>query len=426
MPNNTVAKPNLNEENSSPSALLIEQTDLGQREVNIKFNFMNNPIELNNKIYIVKGRFYFPLEETVNAMKGNVKEDNDKFYVNINQKEHTFLKNNNEENLPKTLLSIDGITYISFFQLLKDSGFVPVFDTKDINSSSINVLYDKTEKELYSINVSSDSKKAYLRFEDIMADGIDPNGRYSDAGLEKLRIAAKYLNDRGQKYYIAWIPLYKNPNAGIENDLTTNFNSYNSSFLYTLDYLVENGGLIGVHGLSHQYNNDISAAGYEFDKNSPFSGEESVERMLKAKEISKELGYEVNFFEFPHYAFTEETLKYAEQYFDVIYQQYPKAKKYGHIESKQQSDGRTVYYIPTPADYVHNQEDLKGIKQRIDDSINDNKELSLFFHPSLDFDFIEVTTTPENVRAWHYTPYAILPGVVDKILSDNYSFSSFN
>lgn len=402
-----------------PDDISLEQNKLPDIKSEVKISFLNKEVNLNNNIYLSTGRFYIPFEEFVKSIGGQFIENKLSYYAVINEKKYFFDKTN-KDTFPKNYINIDNIVYISLYDFLEKLEMIPVFDSK---SDKINIYY-KCKENPTKIEAKPESISAYLRLEDIMADGIDKEPKFDDSQLEKLRIIADYLNNRNQIYYIAWIPLYKNPNTGIENDLTKNFNTYNASFLYTLDYIADRGGYIGLHGLTHQYKNEISSIGNEFGKTSPFTKKETAQRMLKAKEISRDLGFRVSFFEFPHYEATESDLKCAEQYFDIIYQQYLKInyKKFGHIEKIKKADGRIVLYVPTPADYVWDRYDLEGIKSRMDDSKSKNMIMSLFFHPVIDEVYISVQTTEDGKRIWNYDEKGILPSILYKIFTDGYSF----
>ena len=97
------------------------------------------------------------------------------------------------------------------------------------------------------------------------------------------------------------------------------------------------------------------------------------------KETCHRLGYTEEFFEFPHYGATKDQLKIAENYFDVIYQSYPKQELINQLTYTTESS-KKVYYVPTPADYVHHLGDLNGILGRLNNSMENNYTMSLFYH----------------------------------------------
>lgn len=402
-----------------PEDLSPIQVELENVPLNADFYFMSEKIEYTKSPYISTGRIYLPLYETVSAMGGEVKESGYGYDIKINVNEF-YIDKQNDNSYPKRIIKIGETDYVSMFLLLNNTSYQPVFNT---NINRVDIFYSQNN---IAYNYKTDENKgaAYLRLEDIMADGKDTGGFYDDIGLEKLRTISDYLNKNNQAFYIAWIPVYKNPANNFENYLTKNFNLYNSSFLYTLDYLVKNGGKIGMHGYTHQYNNDKSADGYEFGAKTPFSDVECINRMLEAKKVARDLGYKVTFFEFPHYAATSDQLRYAEKYFDAIYQQDWSVITKGYIAEWTRSSGKKVKYVPTPADYVYNKYDIDGINSRIDDSIKKGMIVSLFYHPRIDFDAIGMKTE-NNIRACTIAEDSIIYKVVNKVLSKNLSFSCF-
>lgn len=407
--------------NDFPDDISIQQKALQNVKSNVKISFLNKEISLKNSVYLSTGRLYIPFEEFVNNIGGVFTENSLSFSVNYNNRIYNFDKTA-EKNFPKSYVFINNVQYISLYNLLEKLEMIPVFDSVN---DKINICFKDTS-DVPKLKAKENSTSAYLRLEDIMADGKDKEPKYDDLGLEKLRILSDYLYNRGQVFYIAWIPVYKNPTTNMENDLTKTFDTYNASFLYTLDYIVDRNGHIGLHGLTHQYNNEISSVGNEFDKKSPFSKQERAMRMLQAKEIARDLGFKAEFFEFPHYEATNLDFKCAEKYFDIIYQQYPyiKNKNFGHIEKIQQSDGREVLYVPTPADYVWSRYDWEGIKTRMDTSKQKGMIMSLFFHPTVDMVYITAQTSPEGIRKWKYEENALLPSVLNKIFTEGYSFTT--
>lgn len=395
------------------------QAELGQGQLYADFYFFNKKIDFQNQPFLSTGRIYVPLEETVTAMGGAVELRGAEYWINLATGKF-YINTLCDDIYPKRLINKNGVAYVSLFKLLAGSGYEPIFNSK---ANSVNILLAQRNMD-YNLKPSGAVNEGFLRFEDIMADGMDSEGYYNDLGLEKLRAISDYLYKNGQSFYVAWIPLYKNPKNNIENNLTTDFNLYNASFLYTLDYLAYRGGKIGLHGYTHQYNNDKSADGYEFGANTPFSDAQCIERMLAAKKTARDLGYEVSFFEFPHYAATQDQLRYAEKYFDVIYQQDTTVQTKGYVVNWKRANGKVIKYVPTPADYILNKYDIEGINSRIDNCIKTKQVVSLFYHPRIDFDIVQ-TRTEGNVRICEIKSNTIIYQVVDKVLKNNISFRYF-
>lgn len=389
-------------------------------ETNVNINFLGQAKEYVNG-YFYNNRLCLPIKQTVANLGGTLTTDeaNKSFVITINNVTKAFPIAPSDNNRVTTLY-VNGTGYIYMYDLFEAFGFTPDFD---IDSNTITV-YKKatsmTEDLLTSAGV--EKKPAYLRLEDITANGLDySDPRYSDKRLEKLRTMAEYLYLRGQEYYIAWIPYYSNPGYSVWNDLTDSTNLYNSCFMYTLDYMVDHGGHLGVHGYTHQYKLDKSADGYEWGANTPYSLEEQQNRMIKARQTAERLGFTAEFFEFPHYAATPQQMEMAEQYFDVIYQAHPTSpSKITKITNK---NGHTAYYVPTPADYVYSVMDLNGAINRLKASIAKNQEVSIFYHPVLDLDKITYTVNDNYEKSWFVPSNCILTNIVNQVISQGYTFS---
>lgn len=384
---------------------------LGQRKGMIQCYFYNN-------------RLCVPLRLSVDALGGTLETDSEKgeFIISINNKTATFPIAPAEGNRVTTLY-VDGTGYIYLYDLLNAFDMTPTFD---IDHNSVTIYRKQLTMPVDLLQTSGEvAKPAYLRLEDIMADGLDYSGRkYSDRNLEKLMTLGEYLNLRGQEYYIAWIPYYQNPAYEVYNELTDNTNLYNACFMYTLDFLVGHGGHIGVHGYTHQYGNAKSSDGWEWGKNTPFSVEEQQRRLIMARQTAERFGFKVEFFEFPHYGATVQQLEMAERYYDVIYQSHPDVAK-AYTISERVTNGKKTWYIPTPADYVHSAFDGDGIVKRFAQSRENNWTVSLFYHPALDFNAITYTNDGYD-RSWNIPSTAIITRVVNDIVEHGEEFKKFD
>lgn len=264
------------------------------------------------------------------------------------------------------------------------------------------------------------TKTAFLRLEDIMAD-FGTNGRFTHENLNKLRLQANYLGTCAEGFYIAWIPLYVNPEKNIRNDISTDFNFYNTDFVFTLDCMVRSGGHLGLHGLTHQSGSDISADGYEFGTHVAYTTEQLLDRFRSAEAICHRMGYDYDFFEFSHYDATEEQKKVAEAFFDNIAQ----ARGGGGQLERRYTLMHSCLWVPTPADYVHSAYDMDGILGRLDDSYRSGKEISLFFHPVLDNPAYQITIRGDTMTVTFTPSRSFLSTIISKIGTWGYQFGDF-
>ncbi|MCR4804413.1 MAG: DUF2334 domain-containing protein [Clostridia bacterium] len=275
----------------------------------------------------------------------------------------------------------DGKTYVSLADADVLWGLCAFFrDDKEIE------LYRRaTEFPEVPVSQAAGSEgTAYLRLEDICADqGAD--GGFTHGALERTRLEGWFLKTCAEGFYIAWIPRYVDPARGLDVDVSRDFSFYNADLVYTLDVLQNCGGRIVLHGLTHQTGGEVSADGTEFAKECRLSAEQITAKFDEAVMICSAMGYYSDIFEFPHYDYTPAALSLAEARFSVIYQQDPTSRRLGQIEAHQGGKG-TVYYVPTPADYVYSAYDMDGILERIRKAEAAGQIQSLFFHTYLDAD----------------------------------------
>lgn len=392
-------------------------------EPEVKLNIVENnttikyPFGESKKSVFCNGRLCVPLKEGVSLMGGKSQNVAGSLKIAINNKNY-FVNKGVSSNRPR-VFTYNNEEYISIYEITAPFDYEPVVN---LSANTVEIMAEKSLNN-YS-QLSSNSKGAYIRFEDITADGLKPNGtgNYTVDMLEKLKYTAEYMYQRNQQYYIAWIPVYACPALSYWNDVSKDYNLYNSYFLYVIDYMVDHNGHLGLHGYTHQYGNDESAIGYEWGENTPYNFNEQQRRMVAAKETCHKLGYKDEFFEFPHYGATDAQMKMAENYFDAVYQSYPDNKHYNYLTYTARS-GKCVYYIPTPADYVHYRRD-ESIFDRIKNSISNGYTLSLFYHPVIDNNQFEIDTL-DNKRVWKYSDEGTLPSIVNYVANLGYSFSSF-
>ena len=389
------------------------------KTANVTVSLFGKKILEGDGKYFIKGRIYLPLIKSVQAAGGRVIDEGDAYVIENESGAYRTLSKKCERLGVYQVCSVDGTVYVGL------PHFTEIMELSAVVDSAENKL------ELYkSMGVTAQAKKqppsansrAYLRFEDIMANGRSKGeGVYNDANLNKFRLMADYMAQNGQSFYIAWIPLYINPAERIENNLTRDINLYNAGFLYTLDYLVMRGGQIVLHGLTHQYKDDISGVGNEFGRSSPFTAKEREDRMIRAKKMAAELGVDDSIFEFPHYSATDADLRLAEKHFDIIYQAYPGAAS--NIKAVKTSSGRSVSYVPTPADHVRGGNDVDDTLSRISSTYKQGMVVSLFFHPRMDAD--RMTYRVENqTLTWKYADNAVLPRLVGKVKELGLTFSA--
>jgi len=393
--------------------------DFELKQADFTVTYLDAPILAGDSAYFIGGRVYLPLDGAAAAAGGSVSDAGDNLAVEAG---------GIVTDLPKDgarlgvypVCAVDGVVCVDLLDFTEAMGLSAVFDS---GANELRLYRAAGPAPAVSGAVET-GKRAYIRFEDIAANGqsVENAPVYDDNDLAKLRCVADYMAQNGQRFYIAWIPLYMNPPQGIENDLTRDVNLYNAGFLYTLDYMVARGGLIVLHGLTHQSGDDVSGVGVEFGPAAPFSQKEREERMVRVREMAAALGFDNSIFEFPHYAAMEIDYKLAEEYFDVIYQANP--DNHSQITTVTTSSGRRVAYIPTPADYVESVYDVTNMLGRLQYSCDHGAVVSLFFHPRMDMDRMSYKIE-DGAFTWKYADNAVLPRLLDKVMGLGLTFSAY-
>lgn len=361
--------------------------------------YNDRKIEFSNNLYIVNNRIFLPVNDVIDSIES---------MTNANRKNHNLNLNQDDEQV--FTRTIGNEQYISIQNLESLSNLKSQWDFKN---SSIK-LFDK--KEIIKSNRNNNSKIALMRLED-----ISPGGYYSDSvNLEKLRIISDLLASRGVTFHIAWIPRHIDPSSGYDCDPASNNSLYASEFIYTLDYLINHGGIVGLHGYTHQYKKSRTGEGYEFFSTTelkvPSSPKYARKRIEKSIESANTLGIKYYFFECPHYAASPNQLKEIEKYFQYIYQ--PNLdyniKTNNGLVIKQNN----VYYVPTPLGYYS-----KG--NNITDKLNmisDKTLASFFFHPMIEFKYINLKENDE----YEYSNESPLHNIVDAFEKKGYKFESIS
>lgn len=374
-------------------------------------------LSLGQELLYVNGRLYLPLCPFTHALGGDCHQVENGWIVHWQGVEYQ-LTDEGTEVFPHSLVYEDAEPYAALIDLTSLFELWPVFDT----AAQTVDLYDKKVQQEPVVPSLAEPEAAYLRLEDIAAN--PGNGNFTSANLERLRAMADYLFRNGQQFYIAWIPVYKDPLNGVENDLSKDFNFYNTEFIYTLDDMVQHGGHIVLHGLTHQERDTVSSIGTEFGPDTPFSEAQIRARMEEAKRIARFLGYDDSVFEFPHYSTTPRQLEIAESLFSVIYQQSFEGgpETIGQAVTVERL-GHDVTYLPTPFNYVAG-------KDAVDDMLFqfDTREpgtlASLFYHPYLEYDYIQLQTDG-HTRGYTYDPQGVLPQLVRTANAHNLVFSYY-
>ncbi|PWX63737.1 hypothetical protein CYK85_06980, partial [Clostridium perfringens] len=225
--------------------------------------FINNSkVNLSDKIYEKSLRYYISVEDL--EKNGQVSIDGNKIlskinknYIDLEKKE--ILKEKDKLDLRGEVLDLDHKKYISI------NDFKELIEARDDwyeNKNSIYMFQGKTNNINCNYKVN-EGKAALIRIEDVSAGGVFSE----DNNMEKMKYLSDYFKANNIVFHIAWIPRYINPEKNIDNDLLKNNNFENVHFINMLDHLINRGAVIGLHGYTHQHNNQISGLGVELKWN---------------------------------------------------------------------------------------------------------------------------------------------------------------
>jgi len=231
-----------------------------------------------------------------------------------------------------------------------------------------------------TLNAASSNKFALIRLED-----VSPWYALDEKELQKLYKIADYLYLQNVPFSVSLIPVYTNPKEKIYLSIEDKNDERIKKFIAAIKYMELKGGVVGLHGYTHQHGDGITAADFEFSSDPKLEiGSVSYmkERVTKALEICKEAGITISYWETPHYTASFEQYKYLESVFPIIYQPYPYEKYVKNVRlvtSSNKSIGNVIY-VPTPLGMVKN---IISVKFLIGFANHPKANVlaSFFFHP---------------------------------------------
>lgn len=243
----------------------------------------------------------------------------------------------------------------------------------------------------------SDAKFVLMRFED-----IGPGGQYdSPEQLGKLRTVFEYLQQQKISYQIGVIPRWVNylqDAPAYDRSLDNKDDPYIRAFVKVLQNAEQGGGVIGMHGYTHQVGqaprkdghqesgigNEFNIAGIE-ETSTPAFAQQRIQAGLA---IMKQADIMPRFWESPHYHTAVSQADVFRTYFGIIYENEP--NKAGQPGISYQPSRNSGYgadtlgaaYVPTPFSYIPYNKDEKLIVNQLG---NSKRLPSFFYHPFLEF-----------------------------------------
>lgn len=396
--------------------------DLDMSKDNIILKIDGTSLDLKTPIYLEKNRYYFCLNDLIDNLKGTIEVSNETLNIKVLNKDISIDTSNNklsfdskELDLKNQLIKQNNFYYICFTDF---ANMLNLYTRWDIPNKTLNCKINGDCMENIQPYKASIEQKGYLRIEDVALTTLPYDYDY----LEKLRIMGNYLSKKDIPYHIAWIPRYISPANNTDVDPITQNNFQTAELIYTLDYLTYHKGVIGLHGYTHQRNNDESSIGSEFGYKFP-STSEFEERIQKALNSAEYLNIPIDFFETPHYEITPEQNRIAEKYFKILYYPFKDngPKKIDYTKPQISPYNNTSYYISTYLDYVHENGDTAFINKI--KTADTSYMGSMFFHPRLDFKYINLTDN-NGIPGYNYDENSILKRVINALEEKGYKMSS--
>lgn len=392
---------------------------------NITFIVNNNQLNFQNGIYNYQNRLYLPVDEILSYLgykvilnKNKAVISNEYQNISVNLNKSTFKKDNVNKHLRGEHGIYNNHLYLSLIDINEIANLKCSWNTKN---NSITLFKRKLNDQIKEIDFKKEAKSSekkypsFIRLEDVVAGTVYLN----DDNLEKFRAIGDFLERKGQRFHIAWIPRYVDPKNKIDNDLANNISPINTEFLYSLDYAINRGGILGLHGYTHQYGNEVSVIGSEFTEENHLSAKQERERVQEAIKDAVKLNLPYKFFETPHYRSSQRFQSMLEEYFNYVYEPCIGLWNKNIITSRRNN---LTKFIPAPLGYVED----RNVQDMINKIRNNKSETvtSFFYHPSKEFDDILVKRDEAGYPYCDYKETSMLKALLKELNKDGYFLES--
>lgn len=349
----------------------------------VSLNILNGNNITNIPILLKSQRYYIPLSFICDKLNYTFDNSNGSISIynsniNIKLNENSYEKNSQKGSLRGNLINSNGAYYISISDIEELFDLIAVFDFQNKKIS----LLPNDLKQPEDSSVLYNDKIALIRFEDFGCG----YSNLVDKNQTKVKIMSNLLYSNGIKFHVAWMPRFVVPQANFDNDLLTNDNIVNVGFINLLDYMINKGGEIGLHGYTHQSGNDSSGVGEELSKNVNSSVAETRAVIEKGIDTASALNIPISFYESPHYRDTEMQKKIISEYYQFVFEPYDNSKK--NIYKPNDYN----LFVPTPLGYIS--DPVADTNSLITKLANNNPDVlsSFFYHPSIEIDYVNFNT----------------------------------
>ncbi len=377
----------------------------------VSLNILNGNNITNVPILLKSQRYYIPLSFICNKLNYTLDDSNGSISIynsnnNIQLTENSYEKNSQKGSLRGNLINSNGAYYISISDIEELFDLIAVFDFQNKKIS----LLPNDLKQPEDSSVLYNDKIALIRFEDFGCG----YSNLVDKNQTKVKLMCNLLYSNGIKFHIAWMPRFVVPQANFDNDLLTNDTIINVGFVNLLDYMINKGGEIGLHGYTHQSGNDSSGVGEELSKNVNSSVAETRAVIEKGIDTASALNIPISFYESPHYRDTEMQKKIISEYYQFVFEPYDNSKK--NIYKPNDYN----LFVPTPLGYISDPvADTNSLINKLD---NNNPDVlsSFFYHPSIEIDYVNFNTDGNKINV-SYDQNSPLQKIVKALKNGGYT-----
>lgn len=374
---------------------------------------LNISNEANNNVPILlkAQRYYVPLSFICNKLNYTLDNSNNSILIyntdnKISLSETAYEKNSKTGSLRGNLINSSKDYYISISDIEELFDLIAIFD---FDNKKISLIPSDIKRPEESSIIYSD-KVALIRLEDFGCG----YSNIVDKNQTKAKIMANLLFSQGMKFHVSWMPRFVVPSANFDNDLLTNDNITNVGFVNVLDYMINKGGEIGLHGYTHQSGNDASGTGEEMSKDVNSTESETRAVVEKGIDTASALNIPISYYESPHYRDTDQQKKIIGEYFQFIYEPYDCSKQ--NIYSPDDYH----LYVATPLGRIS---DPSTDVPRIIDILNKNDPNvlnSFYYHPSIEIDYINFSVNGNKLNV-NYDKNSPLQQIVKTLKGSDYT-----
>ncbi|UWG96667.1 DUF2334 domain-containing protein [Dehalobacter sp. DCM] len=292
----------------------------------------------------------------------------------------------------------------------------------------ISAWYTHRQENNNAVSAEKSAEKiALVRLED-----VGPGEHYKlQENIDKLMVLADYLQQEGIPFSVSLIPRMVEPDRNYDVSIGDD-TPYTQQFLAAMKGLEQRGGIIGVHGYTHQSGSSRSVAGYEFyskakNPDVPNTFTYAEERADKAIALFNQVGIKPAYWETPHYSASAHQLVAFQKKFGIIYENnyyYPEAwKRYAVLnENDQYYCGLDV--VPAPIGHLNSPDRLSAMLAVLDDPEKSGTLASFYVHPTYEFQFIKKVELENGKTQYVYDENSLLHQCVREFKSRGYQFVS--